>query len=73
MLALPLAATPVRNGGDNVMTELGPGQYVLQCRYDAVHDGYPEEVLSEIRFDLPLNTDISIACACGSSTTTGCN
>ncbi|MBU42407.1 MAG: hypothetical protein CMN76_04250 [Spirochaetaceae bacterium] len=70
---LPLAATPVRNGGDNVMTELGPGQYVLQCRYDAVHDGYPEEVLSEIRFDLPLNTDISIACACGSSTTTGCN
>ena len=69
---LPLAATPVRNGGDNVMTELLPGEYVLQCRYDEVHDGYPEKVLSEIRFSMPINTDISIACACGASTTVGC-
>lgn len=69
---LPLAATPVRNGGDNVLTELMPGEYVLQCRYDEVHDGYPEKVLSEIRFSMPQKTNISISCSCGASTTTGC-
>jgi hypothetical protein len=69
---LPLAATPVRNGGDNVLTELLPGGYVLQCRYDAEHDGYPEVVLSEIQFTMSQNSDMTIACACGASTTTGC-
>lgn len=69
---LPLAATPVRNGGDNVLTELMPGEYVLQCRYDEVHDGYPEKVLSEIRFSMPQSTNITVSCSCGASTTTGC-
>ena len=69
---LPLAATPVRNGGDNVLTELLPGNYVLQCRYDEVYDGYPEKVLSEIPFSIGQHTTMSIACACGASTTTGC-
>ena len=43
---LPLAATPVRNGGDNELKYLMQGAYILQCRYDCNNDGYPELVLS---------------------------
>lgn len=44
---LPLAATPVRNGADNQLTNLMAQPYTLQCRYDCNYDGYPELVLSE--------------------------
>lgn len=70
---LPLAATPVRNGNDNIIQDIMPGSYVLQCRYDDVYDGYPEKVLSEIPFEVNgSNQDIQINCTCGYSTTTGC-
>lgn len=70
---LPLSATPVRNGSDNILKEIMPGNYLLQCRYDEVFDGYPEKVLSEIPIKvLERNTEIQIDCICGYSTTSGC-
>ncbi|MCS7204140.1 MAG: hypothetical protein NZ853_00415 [Leptospiraceae bacterium] len=45
---LPVSATPTRNGSDNILHDIMPGEYILQCRYDEVHDGYPEKVLNEI-------------------------
>jgi len=68
---LPYAATPVRNG-TNVMKNINPGKYVLQCRYDAVYDGYPEQVLSEKLIQIGGPATTTIACPCGSSPTTGC-
>ncbi len=66
---LPLAATPVRSGNDNRMTYLMPGSYVIQCRYDAVHDGYPEEVRAEKNFELPAGIgEFEISCVCGDGT-----
>ncbi|MBW7858841.1 MAG: hypothetical protein H3C43_11240 [Leptonema sp. (in: Bacteria)] len=63
---LPLAATPVRAGSDNRMTYLMPGDYVIQCRYDNVHDGYPEQVLSEKPFSIPQGGgEFDINCQCG--------
>ncbi len=63
---LPLAATPVRAGNDNRMTYIMPGSYVIQCRYDAVRDGYPEQVLSEKNFELPAELgEFNISCVCG--------
>lgn len=44
---LPYAATPVRQGSDNTLENIMPAPYVLQCRYDCRHDGYPEAVLSQ--------------------------
>ncbi len=71
---LPLAATPVRNGTDNILSNLQQGSYVLQCRYDNVPDGYPEAVLGEVVFELGTGPGVvDVTCACGSSTTTGCN
>ncbi len=72
---LPLAATPVRNGSDNILANLSPGFYRLQCRYDEVHDGYPEKVLGSVDFELGRGPGdpFQIACACGASTTAGCN
>lgn len=52
---LPLAATPTRNGNDNILTDIMPGNYLLQCRYDEVYDGYPEKVLSEIPLEISGN------------------
>lgn len=70
---LPLAATPVRNGNDNILNDIMPGNYVLQCRYDDVYDGYPEKVLSEIPIEVSgYNQTIEINCNCGYSTTSGC-
>ncbi len=69
---LPLAATPVRNG-ENTIKHLSPNNYVLQCLYDEVYDGYPEKVLGEKNFEIGPNPGIvDIACACGYSTTEGC-
>ncbi|MDH5655435.1 MAG: hypothetical protein OEZ34_05975 [Spirochaetia bacterium] len=69
---LPLAATPVRNGV-NTLKDIMPGSYILQCRYDAIYDGYPEAVLSERIITVPQGPgEINFACACGASTTTGC-
>ena len=69
---LPLAATPVRNGKSTLKDIMG-GSYILQCRYDAVYDGYPEQVLSEKIITVPQGPDeLEIACDCGASTTTGC-
>lgn len=63
---LPLAATPVRTGNDNRMTQLMPGDYKIQCRYDSVRDGYPEVVKSEKTFTLPQGIDeFNISCSCG--------
>lgn len=71
---LPTAATPVRNGNDNTLANIPEGNYVLQCRYDSRHDGYPEVVLAEIPVYVPTKGGtIDIACACGNSTSTGCN
>ena len=69
---LPLAATPVRNG-KNVMQDIMPGSYILQCRYDEIYDGYPEKVLSEKIIEVPLGPgSIDVACDCGASISTGC-
>lgn len=63
---LPLAATPTRSGNDNRMTYIMPGHYVIQCRYDNVRDGYPEQVLSEKPFYLPHGMgEYDISCVCG--------
>ena len=63
---LPLTATPVRSGNDNRMTYIMPGSYVIQCRYDNVYDGYPEQVLSEKPFELPQGFgEFDISCVCG--------
>lgn len=72
---LPLAATPVRNGSDNTMANLSPGNYRLQCRYDANGDGYPEAVLGSVDFTHVQGPgeEQQISCSCGSSTTVGCN
>lgn len=70
---LPLAAVPVRDGNNNRIKNLMPGDYVLQCRTDTVYDGYPETVLSEIPFTITADPGVfDINCACGSSSTTGC-
>ena len=72
---LPIAATPVRNGS-NRLRDLMPGPYVLQCRYDCQHDGYPEEIISETTFQLGGNGffDHNISLTCGDTTpATGCN
>jgi hypothetical protein len=70
---LPLAATPVRNGNDNILQDIMPGSYLLQCRYDDVYDGYPEKVLSEIPIEISgYNQTIDVNCTCGYSTTSGC-
>ena len=69
---LPLAAVPVRNG-KSTMKDIMPGSYIIQCRYDAVYDGYPEQVLSEKIITVPQGPgEYNVACACGASTTTGC-
>lgn len=66
---LPLAATPVRSGNDNVMKDLMPGSYILQCRYDNVRDGYPEQIQSQKLFELPQGVgEFNIACSCGDGT-----
>lgn len=71
---LPVAATPVRNGDDNILTNISDGNYVIQCRYDNRHDGYPEQVLGEVQVFVPVSGGtIDVACACGNSTSTGCN
>ena len=44
---LPYAATPVRSGAGNELTNLMAQPYTIQCRYDCNYDGYPELVLSE--------------------------
>lgn len=63
---LPLAATPVRNGNDNRMTYLMPGDYKIQCRYDSVRDGYPEMVKSEKIFTIPQGfSEYNLSCRCG--------
>ncbi len=70
---LPLSATPVRNGNDNVILNLMAGSYVLQCRYDDIYDGYPEKILSEIPFEITGRAmNVYINCSCGYSTATGC-
>lgn len=70
---LPLSATPVRNGNDNILKDIMPGSYLLQCRYDEVFDGYPEKVLSEIPIEVPnMNQEIEIQCNCGYSINSGC-
>ncbi len=70
---LPLAATPVRDG-ENRIKNLMPNSYVLQCLYDNVQDGYPEQLLGEIPVEVTPGAGIvNVACACGASTTTGCN
>lgn len=65
---LPIAATPVRNGSNKV-DNLMPGSYVIQCRYDCNHDGYPETVLSEdSTFEIATGPGIasrSMPCGCG--------
>lgn len=43
--SLPYAATPVRSSAPNQLKHIMPGSYQLECRYDNVHDGYPEERL----------------------------
>lgn len=72
---LPLAATPVRNG-TNILRNITSGRYLLQCRYDAVHDGYPEAILGETTFDIigikPPDV-VDVGCACGHSTSSGCD
>lgn len=71
---LPLAATPVRDGDDNTIEDLNTGVYILQCKYDEVYDGYPEKVLGEVQFSLSTGPGVTrIACACGASTTSGCD
>lgn len=71
---MPIVATPVRDGDDNRLTDLNEGDYVLQCRYDETYDGYPEKVLSEIKFRVNRGPGVDhISCACGHSTTSGCN
>lgn len=70
---LPVAATPVRNGSDNILNDIMPGSYILQCRYDEIYDGYPEKVLSELPIEIGENNQIiQINCSCGYSTTSGC-
>ncbi len=70
---LPVAATPVRQGSDNILSDIMPGSYTLQCRYDDIYDGYPEKVLSEIPIEVVgHNRTIEINCTCGHSTTSGC-
>lgn len=73
---LPVAATPVRNGS-NRLRDLMPGAYVLQCRYDCKHDGYPEEILSETQFYLGANNffdhDISVSCGATTAPATSCD
>ena len=73
---IPLSATPVRNGNDNFLENLPPGEYLLQCRWDgdAARDGYPETVLGQkvVRITSP-NREFSADCPCGHSTTAGCN
>ncbi|MCB1172816.1 MAG: hypothetical protein KDK39_04595 [Leptospiraceae bacterium] len=66
---LPYAATPVRNGSDNVLKYIMPSPYVIQCRYDCNNDGYPELVLSTSDgFQVgqgPGSAVISHPCGCG--------
>ena len=54
---------------------LMPGSYRVQCLFDQVRDGYPEKILGETRFEVPSNPGgtVQVACACGASTTVGCN
>ena len=72
---LPLAATPVRNGNDNILANLSAGLYRLECRYDENNDGYPEKVLGTVDIDFAQGPgqETQIACACGASTTVGCD
>jgi len=71
---IPLAATPVRNGGGNrIQNLMGGVSYRLQCRQDTDNDGYPETVVGPgTTFSLPPGPgSISIACPCGPGQT-GC-
>lgn len=69
---LPVAAVPVRDG-KNIIKNLGPNHYVLQCVYDEVQDGFPEKLLGEVQFDVSADPGIiDVDCACGSSSSTGC-
>lgn len=63
---LPLAATPVRNGNNNVLKNIMPGEYRLQCRKDTVRDGYPEAVVRETRVTVggAPGTPVSVALTC---------
>lgn len=72
---LPMAATPVRSGSDNILANMSAGFYRLECRYDEVHDGYPEKLLGHVALEVPVGPGepVAIACACGASTTVGCN
>ena len=71
---LPYAATPVRNGADNQLTNLMAQPYTLQCRYDCNYDGYPELVLSEsAQIDVgpgPGFVFTSMPCGCGINSAT---
>jgi hypothetical protein len=70
---LPVAATPVRSGSNLMRNLTGGVSYILQCRYDANNDGYPESVLGQTPFSLlPGPGSATIACSCGGSTTAGC-
>jgi hypothetical protein len=62
---LPLAATPVRAGTGNVMKNLMEGDYVLQCLHDAIPDGFPETLISEIPVHIaqgPANKSVAFTC-----------
>ncbi len=76
-IQLPVGATPVRDGSNNVIKNTMPGSYVLQCRYDCKHDGYPEQVLSATgAFDVGVGPGFatqSLPCGCGINPPSGCD
>ncbi|MBX7059292.1 MAG: hypothetical protein K1X75_14600 [Leptospirales bacterium] len=76
-IQLPVSATPVRNGSNNTMRNVMAGTYVLQCRYDCKHDGYPELVQSEVGpFEIGTGPGLaaqSLACGCGINPPSGCD
>ncbi|MCE9599374.1 MAG: hypothetical protein K8S54_15525 [Spirochaetia bacterium] len=71
---LPVAATPVRNGSNTIQNLMGGVNYLLQCRYDANNDGYPETLVGPgTTFGvLPGPGSLTVDCPCGGSTTSGC-
>lgn len=71
---LPVAATPVRNGNNVIQNLMGGVNYLLQCRYDANNDGYPETIVGPgTTFGvLPGPGSLTVSCPCGSSPSSGC-
>jgi hypothetical protein len=67
---LPVAATPVRQGTNIIKNLMGGVNYIIQCRFDANNDGYPETILDQQTFGvLPGPGTVTIGCQCGGGVT----